>query len=170
MGEHRGKLRRVPVSWRNEQSTHKYVSELLGKETIDTNNYNRSYGRNGSYSTGYQLSGRELLDAAEVRMLDNRCAILFIRGERAVKDLKYDILKHPNVRLTEDGGAEPYLHGKVEWDIADIFIEEYRETGRDDRKEKDTDGSAPEETGYELLSEEDILKEIEKEEKRNGQK
>ena len=154
----------------NEQSTHKYVSELLGKETIDTNNYNRSYGRNGSYSTGYQLSGRELLDAAEVRMLDNRCAILFIRGERAVKDLKYDILKHPNVRLTEDGGAEPYLHGKVEWDIADIFIEEYRDTGRDDIKEKDTDVSAPEETGYELLSEADILKEIEKEEKENGQK
>lgn len=154
----------------NEQSTHKYVSELLGKETIDTNNYNRSYGRNGSYSTGYQLSGRELLDAAEVRMLDNRCAILFIRGERAVKDLKYDILKHPNVRLTEDGGAEPYLHGKVEWDVADIFIEEYKEVGRDDRKEKDTDGSAPEETGYELLSEADILKEIEKEEKENGQK
>lgn len=154
----------------NEQSTHKYVSELLGKETIDTNNYNRSYGRNGSYSTGYQLSGRELLDAAEVRMLDNRCAILFIRGERAVKDLKYDILKHPNVRLTEDGGAEPYLHGKVEWDIADIFIEEYKEVGRDDIKEKDTDVSAPEETGYELLSEADILKEIEKEEKENGQK
>ena len=103
-------------------------------------------------------------------MLDNRCAILFIRGERAVKDLKYDILKHPNVRLTEDGGAEPYLHGKVEWDVADIFIEEYKEVGRDDRKEKDTDGSAPEETGYELLSEADILKEIEKEEKENGQK
>ena len=69
---------------------------------------------------------------------------------------KRQILKHPNVRLTEDGGAEPYLHGKVEWDVADIFIEEYKEVGRDDRKEKDTDGSAPEETGYELLSEADI--------------
>ena len=149
----------------NEQSTHKYVSELLGKETIDTNNYNRSYGRNGSYSTGYQLSGRELLDAAEVRMLDNSCAILFVRGERAVKDLKYDILKHPNIRLTEDGGAEPYVHGKVEGDVADIFIEEYREISK-----KDKDDSAQEETGYELLSDADILEEIEKEEKENGQK
>lgn len=149
----------------NEQSTHKYVSELLGKETIDTNNYNRSYGRNGSYSTGYQLSGRELLDAAEVRMLDNSCAILFVRGERAVKDLKYDILKHPNIRLTEDGGAEPYVHGKVEGDIADIFIEEYREINKKDRND-----SAQEETGYEFLSDADILEEIEKEEKENEQK
>ena len=149
----------------NEQSTHKYVSELLGKETIDTNNYNRSYGRNGSYSTGYQLSGRELLDAAEVRMLDNSCAILFVRGERAVKDLKYDILKHPNIRLTEDGGAEPYVHGKVEGVAADIFIEEYREISKTDK-----DDSAQEGTGYEFLSDADILEEIEKEEKENGQK
>ena len=95
----------------NEQSTHKYVSELLGKETIDTNTYGQSKGRNGNYSTNYQVSGRELLTPDEVRMLDNKYALLFIRGERPVKDLKYDILKHPNVEFTTDGKAENYEHG-----------------------------------------------------------
>lgn len=95
----------------NEQSTHKYVSELLGKETIDTNTYGQSKGRNGSYSTNYQVSGRELLTPDEVRMLDNKYALLFIRGERPVMDLKYDILKHPNVEFTTDGKAENYEHG-----------------------------------------------------------
>ena len=56
----------------NEQSTHKYVSELLGKETIDTNTFGKSSGRSGNYSTNYQISGRELLTPDEVRMLDNR--------------------------------------------------------------------------------------------------
>lgn len=98
----------------NEQSTHKYVSELLGKETIDTNTYGLSKGRNGSYSTNYQQSGRELLTPDEVRMLDNRFALLFIRGERAVMDEKYDILKHPNLKLTVDGGGKPFRHGGAE--------------------------------------------------------
>ena len=104
----------------NEQSTHKYVSEQLGKETIDTNTYGKSQGRNGSYSTNYQISGRELMTPDEVRMLDNKYAILFIRGERAVMDFKYDILKHPNVDLTADGKAPPYQHGQVKSDIASI--------------------------------------------------
>ena len=47
----------------------------------------------------------------EVRMLDNKYCIAFIRGERPVLDLKYDILKHPNVGLTKDGGAPAYVHG-----------------------------------------------------------
>jgi len=98
----------------NEQSTHKYVSELLGKETIDTNSYGQSKGRNGSYSTNYQLSGRELLTPDEVRMLDNRYALLFVRGERAVMDDKYDILKHPNLKLTVDGNSEAFRHGGTE--------------------------------------------------------
>ena len=98
----------------NEQSTHKYVSELLGKETIDTNTYGQSNGRNGSYSTNYQQSGRELLTPDEVRMLDNRYALLFIRGERAVMDDKNDILKHPNLKLTVDGGNQPFRHGGTE--------------------------------------------------------
>ena len=144
----------------NEASTHKYVSEMLGKETIDTNNYNRSYGRNGNYSTGYQLSGRELLDAAEVRMLDNRYALLFIRGERAVKDLKYDIMQHPNIGLTEDGGAPPYIHGEVRGDIADITIDEIRE----EKKKAEDDAESVPESGYELLSEEDVLERIKKKE------
>ena len=144
----------------NEASTHKYVSEMLGKETIDTNNYNRSYGRNGNYSTGYQLSGRELLDAAEVRMLDNRYALLFIRGERAVKDLKYDIMQHPNIGLTEDGGAPPYIHGEIRGDIADIMIDEIRE----EKKKAEDDAESIPESGYELLSEEDVLERIKKKE------
>ena len=96
----------------NEKETHKYVSELLGKETIDTNTYGKSTGRNGNYSTNYQNTGRELMTPDEVRMLDNRYALLFIRGERPVMDLKYDIMKHPAVGLTADGGAEPYMHGQ----------------------------------------------------------
>lgn len=98
----------------NEQSTHKYVSELLGKETIDLTTYGQSKGRNGSYSANYQLSGRELLTPDEVRMLDNRYALLFIRGERAVMDDKYDILKHPSLKLTADGGGQPFRHGAAE--------------------------------------------------------
>ena len=96
----------------NEQSTHKYVSELLGKETIDTNTYGQSRGRNGSYSTNYQLAGRELMTPDEVRLLDNQYALLFIRGERPIRDLKYDVLKHPNVHLTTDGGAPAFEHGR----------------------------------------------------------
>ena len=108
----------------NEQSTHEYVSKLLGKETIDTNSYGQSKGRNGSYSTNWQLAGRELMTPDEVRMLDNRYALLFIRGERPVEDLKFDILKHPNIALTADGGAEPYRHGEDSISIAALSIDE----------------------------------------------
>lgn len=104
----------------NEQSTHEYVSKLLGKETIDTNTYGRSRGRNGSYSTNYQLAGRELMTPDEVRMLDNRYALLFIRGERPIRDLKYDILHHPNVALTTDGSAPAYTHGEDTRSIASM--------------------------------------------------
>ena len=78
----------------NEQSTHKYVSELMGKENLDLNTYGKSHGRNGSFSTNYQQTGRELLTPDEVRMLDNKYALLFIRGERPIKDFKYNILKN----------------------------------------------------------------------------
>ena len=94
----------------NEQSTHKYISELLGKETIDTKTSSQSKGRNGSFSQNYQQAGRELLTPDEVRRLDNKNAIVLIRGEKSVIDEKYDILKHPNIHRTEDGGAPPYLH------------------------------------------------------------
>ena len=94
----------------NEQSTHKYISELLGKETLDTRNRSVSRGSHGSSSISYQQTGRELMTPDEVRTLDNGYALLFIRGERPVMDKKYDILKHPNIKLTEDGGAAPYVH------------------------------------------------------------
>ena len=133
----------------NETSTHKLISEsYLGKSTIDTNTYGKSSGRNGNYSTNYQTSGRELLTPDEVRMLDNRYALLFIRGERPVMDEKYDILKHPNIALTEDGGAAPYEHGGTENAVATLsFAGAAAETV-----------SAPNEPtpDYELLSEEDI--------------
>ena len=132
----------------NEQSTHKYVSELLGKSTIDTNTYGKSEGRSGSYSTNYQISGRELLTPDEVRMLDNRYAILFIRGERPVLDFKYDILKHPNVALTADGKAGVYKHGEVKSDVATIELISF-----DKNKVPETQVA---ETDYELLSDEDF--------------
>lgn len=94
----------------NEQSTHKYISELLGKETINTKTSSQSKGRNGSFSQNYQQTGRELMTPDEVRRLDNKDAIVLIRGEKPVIDEKYDLLKHPNIRFTEDGGAPPYLH------------------------------------------------------------
>lgn len=132
----------------NEQSTHKYVSEMLGKETIDTNTYGKSTGHGGNYSTNFQISGRELLTADEVRMLDNRYAILFIRGERPVIDLKYDILKHPNVALTADGKAKPYKHGEVTLDISSVQVLNIDPINIKENK--------TEESTYELLSDEDF--------------
>lgn len=109
----------------NEQATHKYVSELLGKETIDTNTYGKSSGKSGNYSTNYQNSGRELMTPDEVRMLDNRYALLFIRGERPIKDEKYNLLKHPNIHLTTDGGMPPYEHGRVDHAVASMSLVPY---------------------------------------------
>lgn len=94
----------------NEQSTHEYVSKLLGKETISITSSSQSKGRSGSYSRSTQQTGRELLTPDEVRMLDNNKALVFIRGERPVMDDKYELMMHPNISLTEDGGAPPYLH------------------------------------------------------------
>lgn len=94
----------------NEQSTHEYISKLLGKETIRTTSSSQSKGRSGSFSQSTQQTGRELMTPDEVRLLDNRKAIVFIRGERPVIDEKYDLMKHPNIAFTEDGGAAPYLH------------------------------------------------------------
>lgn len=132
----------------NEQGTHKYVSELLGKSTIDTNTYGKSTGHSGSYSTNYQNTGRELLTPDEVRMLDNRYALLFIRGERPVMDLKYDILKHPNVALSTDGRGRPYRHGEVTRAVGSIAL-------GDSLAGEITQG-ASDNYSYELLSEEDL--------------
>ena len=123
----------------NEKEGHKYISELLGKETLDTNTYGQTKGRNGSYSTNYQQTGRELFTPDEIRLLDNRNAILFVRGERPMLDDKYNLKKHPNVKWTEDGGAPPYDYAKAPRSHDDLNIDIER---LDD---------------YELLCEEDIL-------------
>jgi type IV secretion system protein VirD4 len=94
----------------NEASTHKYISEALGKATIDTRTHGQTKGKSGSYSTNFQMSGRELLTPDEVRGLDNRYAILFIRGAKPVMDLKYELTEHPAIHHTVDGGGLPYIH------------------------------------------------------------
>ncbi|MBS7359370.1 MAG: type IV secretory system conjugative DNA transfer family protein [Oscillospiraceae bacterium] len=96
----------------NEQSTHEYISKMLGKETIDTRTRGITKGQHGSSNTNYQNTGRELLTLDEVRLLDNSNALIFIRGEKPIVDKKFDIMSHPNVKLTADGGAKPYVHIK----------------------------------------------------------
>lgn len=142
----------------NEQSTHKYVSELLGKETIDTNTYGRSMGRNGNYSTNYQIAGRELMTPDEVRLLDNRFAILFIRGERPVLDLKYDLLKHPSLKYTADGEGNTFIHGLAKGETATIEFFAGETEGIPQIEAEDI-------ALYELLSEEDLIKELQEESK-----
>ena len=96
----------------NEQSTHEYISKMLGKETIDTRTRGITRGSHGSSNTNYQNTGRELLTLDEVRLLDNSNALIFIRGEKPIMDKKFDILSHPNIKFTADGGAVPYTHNK----------------------------------------------------------
>ena len=110
----------------NEKEGHKYVSELLGKETLDTNTYGQTKGRSGSYSVNFQQSGRELLTPDEVRLLDNRKAVLLVRGERPILDEKYDLHKHVNVKYTEDGGAPPYDYAKAPLSHEDVTIDTRR--------------------------------------------
>lgn len=129
----------------NEQSTYEYVSKRLGKETIDTNTYGMNRGRNGSYTTNYQQSGRELLMPDEVGLINIDEALLFVRSEKPICDKKFDILKHKNIKYTTDGGGEPYVYGIVEKDI-DWRTIELNENGN-----------------YELLSEEDLEEEFNKE-------
>lgn len=142
----------------NEKSTHQYVSESLGKETIDTNTYGKSEGKSGSYSTNYQIAGRELLTPDEVRMLDNKYALLFIRGERPVIDLKYDTMHHPNIKFTSFGGGKTYIHGKVSEDVGTIAF--YHEL---EGKRIAYDASYAEK--YELLSESELQMQLEEKEK-----
>lgn len=125
-----------------------YVSELLGKATIDTNTYGKSTGHSGNYSTNYQNTGRELMTPDEVRMLDNRYALLFIRGERPVLDEKYDIMKHPNVALSADGQGEPYRHGEVTQAVAGITL--------GDSLAGEITEEVPDGESYEILSDEEL--------------
>ncbi len=133
----------------NETSTHKLIAEsYLGKQTIDTNTYGKSSGRNGNYSTNWQITGRELLDASEVRMLDNHYALLFIRGELPIMDEKYDLLLHPNVKYTPEKGGMLYEHGTTELSVATL--------SKFKLLEGETYPDFEYETQYELLSHEEI--------------
>ena len=145
----------------NETSTHKLISEnYLGKSTLWLDTYGKSTGHSGSYSTNNQITGRELLTPDEVRMLDNNLALLFIRGEPPLMDEKYDLLKHPNVKYTTDGGAPVYSHGGTENAVADMAI------GR--LTPGDLANIQEPETLCELLSDEDMEKIFQfKEEKQN---
>ena len=141
----------------NEASTHEYISKLLGKATIDTRTRGVTKGRSGSSSTNYQIAGRELLMPDEVRMLDNRKALVFIRGERPVMDDKYPIQKHPNYRLTADGGKPPYqkkfdipsyeqndLPNEINIESLEILEEtEHEEEIHSDLGREDAQGKAP---------------------------
>ena len=136
----------------NEQSTHKFISEYLGKETLDTNTFGKSTGHSGSYSTNYQQTGRELLTPDEVRLLNNDYGLLFIRGELPIMDKKYDLLKHPKIKETADGNQKPYIHGK-----ASHYINDWQNILLSDNE-------------YELLSDEemdDYFKNLDKETSNN---
>lgn len=94
----------------NEPTSLEFVSKLLGKETVHTRTRGQTKGRSGSSSVNYQQTGRDLMTPDEIRILPTDDALLFIRGEKPVRDKKYDIKKHPNVRRTADGRAKPYIH------------------------------------------------------------
>ena len=135
----------------NEASTHKLISEsYLGKSTLWLDSYGKSKGHSGSYSTNTSIIGRELMQPDEVRMLDNRYALLFSRGERPILDEKYEILKHPNVALTRDGKAAPYEHGGTGRAVAGVTAQ---------RVSQPVQIRGPEaESAFELLSDEEIEK------------
>ena len=140
----------------NEQGTFKYISEMLGKATICMNTFGKSSGQTGNYSTNYQITGRELLTPDEVRILDNDHAILLIRGERPVYDKKYNILHHPNIKLTADGKGKNYIHGNTLNSVATINMDFSNIT------RIDTDENDDFESDYEILSSVEIEKRIDK--------
>ena len=137
----------------NEASTHKYVSELLGKATIDTNTFGRTTGSHGNYSTNWQLTGRELLTPDEVRMLDNRYALLFVRGERPIQDEKYELSRHPRIRLTPEKGKEPYRHGLAPLATTTITVCSQTSAPPETRPEAQ---KRPRKAGVEILTKKDM--------------
>ena len=94
----------------NEPTSLEFISKLLGKETVHTRTRGQTKGRSGSSSVNFQQTGRDLMTPDEIRMLPSDDALLLIRGEKPVRDKKYDIRRHHNVQRTTDGGAEPYIH------------------------------------------------------------
>ncbi len=94
----------------NEQTTHKYISELLGKGTINKDSSSETKSRNGSSSHNYDVIGRELMTADEARKMQNGYLLLFIRGVDPIYDRKFIPMEHPRFSQTADGGGEKYEH------------------------------------------------------------
>jgi type IV secretion system protein VirD4 len=136
-----------------------------GGASLLHNTYGKSMGRNGNYSTNYQITGRELMTPDEVRMLDNRYALLFIRGERPVLDEKFEIMRHPNVGSTTDGNAPAFVHGQVTRTVASVSVE------KDPFDESQTQPETPaEQSDFLLLSEEDLEELLQNEEELSHEK
>ena len=107
----------------NEPASLEFIVKLLGRETLATRTRGLTKGRNGSSTTNYQQTGRDLMTVDEVRKLDTNKAILFIRGEDPVIDRKYNLKRHPNIKLTSDGKAKPYIHkpqGVLDYALPDL--------------------------------------------------
>ena len=142
----------------NDEETLKLVNGMLGKETIDTNTYGKTTGRSDSYSTNYQSTGRELLTVDEIRMLDSDYALLFIRGERPLRDRKLDLKKHPKLAFTPEGEGEPYRHGMTKT-IKNTVALSWNDEAKRDGTYLEEDSTRKENAMYnefELLTEEEL--------------
>lgn len=100
----------------NEQSTHEYISKLLGKQTIDKKTSGETKGRQGSSSRNYDVLGREIMMPDEVRKLDNKKCLIFIRGFNPILDNKYIPFAHPAFSQTADGGGEVFQYDRGQQD------------------------------------------------------
>lgn len=143
----------------NDHDTHEYISKLLGKETVDMNTYTRTRGRNGNYSTNWQLIQRDLMTPDEVGRLDNDDAILLIRGEYPIRDQKFDINKHPNISQVQRGGAEPYTYGEDRRSYAALSKENIEQINLL------LESAQLDLSKYELLTEEELSEQFEKNKK-----
>ena len=112
----------------SEPGTLKDLSEMLGKETIDSFNTSDTRGNSPSYGTSFQKMGHELLSRDELAMLDGGKCILQLRGVRPFLSDKYDLTQHPNYKLTSDYDPkntfdiEKYLNRKEKIHPGDEFI------------------------------------------------
>jgi len=85
-----------------EKTTLKELSEVLGKETIDLYNTSETRGRELSHGMNFQKLGKDLMSQDEIAVMDGSKCILMLRGVRPFLSKKYDLMKHPNIRLTAD--------------------------------------------------------------------
>ena len=122
----------------NEQSSHKYISELLGKSTIDKRSSGETLGKRGSSSRNYDVLGRELMTPDEVRKLDNKKCIVLIRGCDPVIDFKFNTFKHPMFKRSGDGEGKWYVHNP--WKKSGMGIID-RETAERLKREAGEDGN-----------------------------